>query len=315
MFQRAASLAGWCCVMTLFILGPLSCSKPGEKEVRLDRKAPLKPYSSASRQHSLRIGMGAMITPKEGYVYYHRLKHYLETKLGMAIQLVDRDTYDQLNKSLRTGDVEAAFICAGPYVEGHDQFGLEITAVPQVNGKAVYYSYIIVPKDSPVRDFEGLRGRTFAFTDPKSNSGRIVPVYMLAHKQETPETFFKKTIYTYGHDRSIKMVAEKLVDGAAVDSLIWDFAAKKDPALTGKTRIVARSAPSGIPPFVVIPSMDPALKKRLQESLLAMHEDPDGKKILAGMMIDRFVVGDDHAYDSVRDMNAWIGQQKRSRRP
>ncbi|HEY6838914.1 MAG TPA: phosphate/phosphite/phosphonate ABC transporter substrate-binding protein [Geobacteraceae bacterium] len=299
----------------LFFFVMTGCSKPGEKEVRLDRTAPLKPYSSANRQRTLRIGMGAMITPKEGYIYYHQLRHYLESKLGIPVQLVDRDTYEQLNKSLKAGDVEAAFICAGPYVEGRHRFGLELLAVPQVNGEAVYRSYIIVPKESPVHDFDGLRGKVFAFTDPKSNSGMLVPTYMLALKKESPETFFKKTMYTYGHDRSIKMVAEKLVDGAAVDSLIWEFTAKKNPALTAQTRIVARSTPFGIPPFVVIPSLDQTLKKRLWGVLLTMHDDPEGRKILDGMMIDKFVDGDDRAYDSIREMNAWVAGQNRGRRP
>jgi phosphonate transport system substrate-binding protein len=37
-----------------------------------------------------------------------------------------------------------------------------------------------------------------------------------------------------------------------------------------------------------------------------MHEDPKGQKILKGIMIDRFIVPEDAAYDSVRAMQQWL---------
>jgi phosphate/phosphite/phosphonate ABC transporter binding protein len=282
------------------------CSRQEAKSISLERKTVLKPLSSANRRHPLRIGMGAMITPKEGYVYYHRLKLYLEERLGVPLQLVDRDNYDQVNKLLQSGELDAAFICSGPYVEGHDRFGLELLAVPQVNGRSVYYSNIIVPTDSPAQQLKDLRGKTFAFTDPKSNSGKILPTYMLSLMNESPKRFFGKIIYTYGHDKSIRAVAENFVDGAAVDSLIWDIMVRNDPTLATKARIVGRSIPSGIPPFVVRSDFDPVLKTRLQSLLTSMHVDPRGREILAGMMIEKFVVGNDRDYDSIRMMNAWI---------
>ena len=280
---------------------------------------PSAPHSAASTQlqeqpphlagKTLRIGMGAMITPREGYVYYLKLKGYIEKKLGQPVQLVDRGNYDEMNRLLEEGGVDAAFVCAGPYVEGQQKFGLELLAMPLVKGKPVYYSYIIVPVDSPARKFEDLRGKAFAFTDPKSNSGKLVPTYMLALLGETPQHFFATVEFTYGHDESIRAVAEHLVDGAAVDSLIWEYTAVKTPGITAKTRILLRSEPYGIPPVVVRPGIDALLKKRLQEILLQAGEDEEGREILKGMMIDRFVAGDDRNYETIRSMNARLPRQ------
>jgi phosphonate transport system substrate-binding protein len=211
---------------------------------------------------------------------------------------------------LEKRELEIGFICSGPYVEGHDRYGLEIVAVPVVNGVPTYQSYIIVPHSSPAREFQELRGTRFAFTDPKSNSGKLVPTYMLALMHETPKSFFKKLIYTYGHDKSIKAVTEGLVDGAAVDSLIWNIFLRDHPEIETKARIIARSPAYGSPPLVATPGLDPALKKTIREVLLAMHTDPNGKKILVNMNIDRFVLQPDGAYDSIREMQAWIARQK-----
>lgn len=264
----------------------------------------LQEQRSVAAGKPLRIGMGAMITPKEGYVYYLKLKEYIEKKLGQPVQLVDRGNYDEMNLLLEEGGVDVAFVCAGPYVEGKQKFGMELLAMPLVKGKPVYYSYIIVPVDSPARRFEDLRGKVFAFTDPKSNSGKLAPTYMLSLMNETPQHFFATVEFTYGHDKSIRAVAEHLVDGAAVDSLIWEYTALKNPGVTAKTRILLRSEPYGIPPLVVRPGFDPQQKKKLQEILLHAAEDEDGREILKGMMIDRFVPGDDKNYETIRLMNS-----------
>ena len=115
-------------------------------------------------------------------------------------------------------------------------------------------------------------------------------------------TFFSKTIFTYSHDNSILAVAKKIVDGAAVDSLVWDYLDAKKPVNTSLIRIIKKSEPYGIPPVVVPKDLDPALKKELQDILLTMHEDQTGKKILQEIMIDRFVKVEDSLYDSIRKM-------------
>ena len=44
----------------------------------------------------------------------------------------------------------------------------------------------------------------------------------------------------------------------------------------------------------------------LREVILGAHEDPEGRKILGRMRIERFVPIADSAYDSVREMQAWL---------
>lgn len=298
-------------VLTLgALLTWLGCNRTEPVQISLTATETSAVPASAQKQQPLRIGMGAMITPKEGYIYYQRLQKYIEKNLGRPVQLVDRENYAEMNNLLEIGGVDAAFVCAGPYVEGKTRFNLELLAMPLVKGQPVYHSYIIVHKDSRISTFQELRGKTFAFTDPKSNSGKLVPTYMLAKMRETPKSFFARVDFTYGHDKSIRAVAERVVDGAAVDSLIWEYAASKNPHYSGQTKIIATSAPYGIPPLVVRPGLDTALKNKLKNILLSASSDPEGKEILNGMMIDSFITGDDKNYDSIRAINDWISRQR-----
>jgi phosphonate transport system substrate-binding protein len=82
-----------------------------------------------------------------------------------------------------------------------------------------------------------------------------------------------------------------------------------NPEIGVKTRIIKRSQAFGIPPLVVRPDLPAKKKQQLREILLGMHQDPAGKQILAAMNIKRFVLGDDSAYDSIRQMRQFIKQQ------
>ncbi len=305
MLVRACILV---CTTVLIMTG---CGDRGtSKKISLEKREVLPKKAEHLPQARLRIAVGGMITPKEGFFYYKEFIDYLGKKMGKPVEFVDREKYDVINNMIRDEQLDAAFVCGGPYVDGHDDFGMELLAAPQAYGKTVYYSYIIVAKDSPLKKFADLRGRTFAFADPLSNSGKLVPEYLLAKMGETPDTFFRKFVYTYAHDKSIKAVAQGVVDGAAVDSLIWEYADRGNSEFTRRTKIILKSPPYGIPPFVVRKGLSASLKKELQSVLLNAHKDREGRELLSKMMIDRFVTIDDHAYDTIREMKTWIAAQK-----
>ena len=263
-----------------------------------------------SDAQSLRIAVSAIISPDETLVYYQDMFDYLSLKMDVPVKLVQRKTYQEVNDLVRKNSVDAAFVCSLAYIDGKDQFGMELLAVPIVRGEPRYYSYIIVPDDSSIKSLEELKGKTFAYTDPLSNSGKLSPEYMIAQIGENPETFFKLTFFTYSHDKSIQGVAEKMVEGAAVDSLVWDFKNATDPRFTSRTKIISKSPPYGIPPLVVSKDIDPTLKEKLGKILLQMHEDKKGKEILDRIMIDRFSEANDSLYNSVREMKKVVSDAK-----
>jgi len=281
--------------------------REGLKNIDFDETVELG-YVKSLQKSEINICVGSMITPEEGYAYYKRLLDYIGQELGVKINFVEKRTYAEVNYLLKKGDIDVAFVCGGPYVMGHDEFGLQLLVAPVVNGKPLYYSYIIVGKDSEIENLYGLRGKIFAFVDPISNTGKSIPTYMLHELEETPQSLFKEYSYTYGHDRSIKAVAQGIVDAAAVDSLIWDYMDKNGSKYTQKTRIIKVSKPYGIPPVVVRPGLDEDLKAKIKDILLNMHNDEKGSEILKGMFIDRFIEIDDSSYDTIREVRAYIGE-------
>ena len=261
-----------------------------------------RPGDHSPNSPLFRVAVAAMVSPQETFVYYHQILQYIATKLGRNVQLIQRKTYGEINELFGKGQIDLAFICSGPYVAGREQYGFEALAVPELWGSHVYQSYLIVNNDSSFYKLADLRGQVFAFTDPDSNTGRLVPTYWLAQMQERPESFFGKTIYTYSHDNSILAVARALVDGASVDGLIWEYYNKKNPTLTSRTRIIRKSEPYGIPPLVASASLATELKERIRELVFSMHQTPEGQTILKELMIDRFIAPKEEWYDPIRQM-------------
>jgi phosphonate transport system substrate-binding protein len=271
------------------------------KTVAVEQPGVIMPKNPA-----LKVAVAAMVSPKETFVYYRQLLDYLGEKLGREVQFIQRKTYGEINELLGVGQIDLAFICSGPYVTGKEIYGFELLATPEVQNSHFYKSYLIVNRSSHFKSIEDLKGSVFAFTDPDSNTGKLVPTYWLFEMGEQPETFFGKTIYTYSHDNSILAVAKGLVDGAAIDGLIWEYYQNKNPVFTSRTRIIKKSEPYGIPPIVASKYLTSELKEHIRRLLLSMHKDPDGKKILNELMIDRFTQGRDDWYDSIRQMDLKI---------
>lgn len=260
---------------------------------------------------AVKVAIASVVSPKESYEYYDEMIHYISQKLGGPVKTVQKRSYQEINQLIQKNEIDVAFICGGAYIDsnGNTTPGLKLLVAPQVYGKTTYNSYIIVPNNSNYTDLLDLRGKKFAFSDPLSNSGQLYPAYRLALINETPESFFgmdengrNNSFYTYSHDNSIIAVADGLADGAAVDSLVYEYMKNTRPEIIAKTRIIEVSPPFGIPPVVVPEAIDPFLEKRLKEIFLNMDKDDEGMKILYNVKIDRFVSINDNAYDSIREM-------------
>lgn len=274
------------------------------------REEPMATGSPADPVPSIiRLAIASVVSPLPTSDLYGDFARYLAGKLERDVELVQGKTYAETNDLVKSGDVTLALVCTNPYLEGREDFSMELLAAPVIDGDTVYYSLLIAGKDDDASSLQDLRGATFAFSDPLSNTGRLAPLYQLAQMGESPESFFDRTIFTYAHDSSIRAVADGIVEAAAVDSLVFDQMRTSDPEVVAKVRVVDKWGPFGIGPFVVNPGLDPVLKAQLADVLLHMDEDPQGSAILDRLGIDRLVVPDDSIYDTVREMRAYLRER------
>lgn len=287
-------------LLMLFLL--VACRRPAYRQASLQSPelTTSPPVSLSLDPPPLRVAVAAILSPQRTLHVYNALGAYLEERLNRPVEWSQQGTYAETNELLRNYAVDLAFICTGAYVRGQNEFAVELLVVPEIHGHTTYRSYIIVPADSPIQRWEDLRGKVFAFTDPLSLSGYMAPLYLLHSAGETPDHFFACILFTYSHDNSIHAVAERWVDGAAVDQLVYEALVAQDPYCGQRTRVIWESEPFGAPPVVVPAGLNPALEEQLREILLEMPMNPEGREVLALLGVDRFVPPDDRLYDSAR---------------
>jgi len=213
---------------------------------------------------------------------------YLERRLGRTVRFVERASYDDLTRLLRSGRLDAAWICTNPYLQFRNEY--TVLGVPVYHGQPLYRSYIIVADTEPqVRTLQDLRGKVFAFSDPDSNSGYLVVRRALAGLGERPQTFFRRSFFTNGHRQVVYAVAAGLAHGGAVESYVWDRLRSREPEVVHHTRIISRSRWFGFPPIVAPIDTDGSLRDAFSAALLEMEADPSGRKVLQRLALDRFI--------------------------
>lgn len=295
-------------MLSLLTLLLVACGQEAYPVVRLNEATveDVVDVENTQARMPLRVAIAAVLSPEATFETYQPLLAYLSQELERPVELLQRSTYAEVNELVRTGQADVAFVCGGGYVEGERLGYMTVLVVPQIDARTTYQAVLITQVDAPYQSLADLRGTRFAFTDPLSNSGRLYVQYRLWEMGETPETFFKHIIFTYAHDNSVHAVAENIVDAASVDSIVLESMYKQDPSLRQRIREIERSPDFGIPPVVVHPNLDPALRDALERALLNMHYDPEGRAALRAIGVERFVHASPSLYDDIRHMAATV---------
>lgn len=226
--------------------------------------------------------------------------------LGIQTEVLVGDSHEQFT-ALRP---DVAFICGLPYVLMMRQTPtpVEVLAAPvlqgeRYGGRPIYFSDVVVHRDSPFQTFVDLRGGSWAYNEPVSQSGYGITRHHLLQKGET-DGFFREVIYTGWHQRSLEMIAAGKIDSAAIDSQVLTIFRRDYPALMEHLRVIDSLGPSTIQPVIARATLDKALKADIQAALLALSENPMAREQLARGFFERFVAMTDADYDDIRAMLA-----------
>ncbi|TVQ84101.1 MAG: phosphate/phosphite/phosphonate ABC transporter substrate-binding protein [Bacteroidetes bacterium] len=250
----------------------------------------------------LKVAVSAILSPRETYESYEKIFKYISDEMGYPIEFHQRKTYAEINQMLEAGQLDFAFICTGAYVELDYSKDVELLAVPVSAGKPYYNAYIIASEAFAAESFEDLRGSRFAFTDPLSNTGYLYALHRLKDFNETYDSFFESTMFTYGHDISIQLVAKGVVDAATINQLIFDYLKVYQPERIEGVRIIEVSPDYGNPPIVISQRLKGEKREQLKQLFLLMHTNTEASSILDDLLVDRFIEGEDENYNSVREM-------------
>lgn len=233
---------------------------------------------------------------------------WLGGRLGITTEFVDCIPWQERERQLDAGLIHVCWICGLPYVWKADAgdsviepCAAPVMAAARYAGAPVYYSDIVVRRDSRYQNFADLRGASWAYNEPHSHSGFNVVRHHLATLGETGG-YFGRAVESGAHQASLRMIAGAEIDASAVDSTVLEAELARSPQLREHIRIIGTLGPSPMPPWVMLKSLAPDLRAGLRDALLAMHDDPVGARILAQWGIGHFAAVRDADYDPIRQM-------------
>ncbi len=281
--------------------GLVACPSTPYPEAKVElTPARAPPRAGPPSVAKLRFSVAAMQSPQDTFSGYSRLLELLGRRIGTEVELVQRRTYAEVNELLAAGQLDAALLCTGGYFDLERRFPktVEILAVPTVKGAMTYHAYLIVPAASRARSLADLRGKRFAYTDDLSLTGHRYVVHRLQATRQDPGSYFSNVQFTHSHDRSIEAVAKGVVDGATVDSLIFDQLAVARPWIAESARIIERSAPFGSAPLVASMRLPASRRAQIRAALLGLGRDPAAVQALSLVGFDGFARPTPGLYDS-----------------
>lgn len=183
---------------------------------------------------------------------------------------------------------------------------MELLAAPvlegeRFQGKPVYFSDVIVRRDSPFQTFADLRGRSWAYNEPNSHSGYNVVRYRLA-QIGGQRGYFGRAVQSGFHQRSLRMVAAGEIDASAIDCQVLQIELRDHPELAAQIRIIDALGPSPIQPVVANTRLPESLRGELRAVLLSMGHDPAARPMLARGFVAGFASVSERDYDPIREM-------------
>lgn len=224
---------------------------------------------------------------------------HLESALRRPVQFVQRGSYRQIVDLLLSDGIDVAWLCGFPFVLNEPR--LRLVAVPLYQGQPLYRSHLVVPaSDSATRNVLDLRGKVFAYSDPQSNSGYLVPRVELIRASESPDRFFRRAFYTFGHRKVVEAVQVGLAQAGSVDGYVWDTLQQQHRGSTDGVHVAWRSTEHGFPPIVARRSLDVDEAEQVAAALIDMPRRETGRALLQRLNIDGFTLGKPELFDSIR---------------
>ncbi|MEW6043241.1 MAG: phosphate/phosphite/phosphonate ABC transporter substrate-binding protein [Thermoproteota archaeon] len=231
------------------------------------------------------------------------LEQFLEDRTGYDVQIYIPTSYAGVVEALRFGQADMALMSAWPSYLAAQKAGatLELAEVREVvigdtlTAETYYYSYWVVPKDSPYNTLEDLRGKTAAFPSPLSTSGYVIPMKTLVEenlvtvesgKEIDPKAYFSDVVFAGGYGQAWEALKNGKVD---VSIIAGDVSEKLYREVRDNTKVVHEQGPIPSHGVVFSKDFDPEAKTKIKTALLELGKDDETKQIMRKLVSAIFV--------------------------
>lgn len=247
------------------------------------------------------------LIPTEGgadiQVRFKPLIDHLQKELGIKVEAFSASDYAGIITAMAHKHIDFAYFGPKSYVEASARAGAQALALElNMEGEKGYYGIVVTNKKSGITTLEQATDKThtFAFTDPNSTSGCLVPSVLFYRDLETPpEKLFTQVSFSGSHGASILAVKNEKIDVAATNNIDFDRMAEKGAVSKDDFNIIWKSELIPGSPMCGRKDLPPSLKAAFTGALMSFNFDKAG---LEKLQNGGYAPVDDATYDVVRYM-------------
>lgn len=234
------------------------------------------------------------------------LEAYLKKDLGIEVSVELPQSYVAIVEAFGSKRADVAILNTFGYILANEKYGVEAHLKLINRGRDEYWGEIIVRADGP-KTIKDLNGKKFAFVDPASTSGYLLPQRLF--KQEGIK--IKEHVFVGRHDAVVMAVYQRQVDAGAAfytppddDGTIKDarmLVKTQHPDIFDQVKILQLTGPIPNDPISFRKDLPEDLKKKICDSLIRYIRSEEGKATMYKLYhITDFKSASDKDYDKVR---------------
>ena len=240
---------------------------------------------------------------------YKPLMAYLSEQIGVPIETNILSRYGNIIDNFTELGLDGAFFGSFTGAMTIKKLGVEPLARPQyIGGASTYYGMVFVKKGSGIRTAEDMRGKQLVVVDRATTAGYLLPLaYFKALGIEDYKSWFKEYYFSGTHEDAINDVLNGRADIGAAKNTVFYRMATENKRVSKELEILATSPYVPANGLAVRNDLTEELKKNLQRLLLDMHKNSQGREVLDGLMIEKFIETSEADYQPVLDYATSIG--------
>ncbi|HOJ38509.1 MAG TPA: phosphate/phosphite/phosphonate ABC transporter substrate-binding protein [Ignavibacteriales bacterium] len=239
------------------------------------------------------------------------LMEFLHKKTGYYFETAVPSSYIAVIEAFGTDKADICILNPFAYLLGNKKFGIEARLrLVRVGGETSFKSQIITRYDSGIKTLEDLNGKKFAFVDPSSTTGYVLPKALLKkHNIKLADE-----VFAMKHDNVVTMIYQKQVDAGATyysspdpeTGEIQDARVrvkKQFPDIEKVVKIIAFTEETPNDLVVFRKNLPEEMKEKIAQALIEFVKTPNGVEALKKIYgIIGFVRTKDSDYDHLREV-------------
>jgi len=205
------------------------------------------------------------------------LANYLAAELGQPVRIRVQKSYQSHMDFVGQDQADIAFIGPVSYVLLRKSYGAKpLLARLEESGSSFFHGVIAVRRDSPFTSIADLKGKSFAFSDPNSTMGHIVPKAMLVQAGVAVGQLRRHDFLNSHHDVALAVLGGYFDAGGMKDEVFAEYEKRG-------LRVLAKSPPVPEHLFLTRANLPESLVQRLRALFLAVNSSPRKHEILSAI--------------------------------